>query len=181
MTSYMTRRYPIVRHRDLWPSLPWSALRRRPLAAEADEILVYRTGRDTYTAGTADTSLAARATAVSVVDLSRDVGLVVGWTLAARDSALDFPVTVTYRCTVLDPVAVVRARNTDAVRNTRRFLAQDRTPFELDGAFAPGDERGLRGALTMLLTARSARRTVPGVRVLADVDVGPADLHAMEA
>jgi hypothetical protein len=178
----MTRRYPIVRHRDLWPSLPWSVLRRRPLVAGADEILVYRTGRDAYTAGPADALPAARATAVSVVDLSRDVQLVFGWSLAARgDSGLDFPVTVTYRCTVLDPVAVVRASGTDAVRDTRRFLTRDRTPFGLDRAYAPGEERDLHAALTTLLTARPARRTVPGVRVLADVEVGPADLHATEA
>ncbi|MGW0331516.1 hypothetical protein ACWD0J_06490 [Streptomyces sp. NPDC003011] len=181
MTGSMTRRYPIVRHRELWPSLPWSALRRRPLVAGADEILVYRTGRDTYTAGTVDASLAARATAVSVVDLRRDVTLVVAWTLAARDSALDFPVLVTYRCTVVDPVAVVRAGGSDAVRNTRRFLTRDRAPSGFRGAYAPGDERGLREALTARLAARPARGTVPGVRVLADVQVGPADLHAMEA
>ncbi len=181
MTGYMTRRYPIVRHRDLWPSIPWSALRRRALVAKADEILVYRTGRDAYMAGTANASLAARATAVSVVDLSRDVALISAWTLAARDSALDFPARVTYRCTVVDPIEVVRAGSTDAVRNTRRFLTQDREPSGLHRVFAPGDERGLHEALTTLVTARLARRAVPGVRVLAEVHVGPADLHAMEA
>ncbi|KOG30857.1 hypothetical protein AQJ84_35110 [Streptomyces resistomycificus] len=177
----MTRRYPIVRHRELWPSLPWRALRRRPPVAGADQILVYRTGRDAYTAGLSDTTLAARASAVSVVDLSRDVGLVLAWSLAARDSALDFPVRVTYRCTVVDPVAVVRARGTEAVSDTRRFLARDGRPSALDRACAPGDERDLHEALTTLVTARLARGSVPGVRVLADVEVGPADLHATEA
>jgi hypothetical protein len=170
----MTDRYPIVRHRALRPRWRWSAWRERrgPLVAGPDETLVYESD-GTYRTGTADP---ARATAVSLVDVGRE-DVHARWELAASDSAWDFPVTVTFHCTVVDPVAVVRARRAGAVRGVRRVLTRDPRPGLLHRKHPVGDEDGLRRALTALLAPRPAHRDIPGVRVeLARVDVGPAAL-----
>ncbi|CAM5516732.1 hypothetical protein [Streptomyces aurantiogriseus] len=168
------RRYPIVRRRALRPRWRWSAWRERrsPLAAGRDETLVYEID-GTFATGVADP---ARATAVSLVDVGRrDVHA--GWELAASDLAWDFPVTLTFHCTVVDPVAVVRARRTGGVWDVRRVLAADPRPGTLHRRHPDGDEDGLRRALTALLAPRPAYQEIPGVRVeLAWVDVGPAAL-----
>jgi hypothetical protein len=95
---------------------------------------------------------------------------------------LDFRVSVFFRCTVVDPVAVVRCRHTDAISDLERFLAEDSSRVErLTRAHPPDDERGLREALTALLERwPSYARTVPGVEVvLAGVDVLPATILDM--
>lgn len=176
----MTRRYPIARHRELRPFFGWSALRqrRRPLVAGKDEALVYRVGAK-YMTGTPHAAAPARAAAVTVVDVRHDVFLGTGHVLAAANSPLDFKVSVFFRCTVVDPVAVVRARHTDAIRDMERFLAEDSSRVEsLTRAHPPDDERGLRQALTELLERwPSYARTIPGVQVvLAGVDVLPATI-----
>jgi hypothetical protein len=173
----MTRRYPIVRHRELRPLLRWSTLRHRrhPLVASANETLVHRIGEE-YVTGPVDP---ARAAAVTVVDVRRDVIVGTGHVLPAAGSPLDYRVTVFFRCTVVDPVAVVRARHTEAVRDLEGFLTRDTSRVErLARMHPPGDERGLHRALDALLEPwPTYARTVPGVQVdLAGVDVLPATI-----
>ncbi|WP_101783195.1 hypothetical protein [Nonomuraea indica] len=171
----MRSRYPIVRHRELRPFFRYGALRqrRRPLAAGRDEALVYRIGAQ-CTAGDVDAVTARRATAVSVVDLRPNVIVAVGRDVAAAGHVLDFPVTVTFACTVVDPVAVVHARHTEAVGDMEHFLAQDLVSLP-DGVHPPGEGEELRRAVTAWLRPRAAEYWIPGVDVVfAGVDVGPA-------
>ncbi|WP_031486014.1 hypothetical protein [Streptomyces bicolor] len=168
----MTTRYPILRHRELRPRLRWSAWleRRAPLVAGAGEILVHEIDGEHRT-GAVDT---ARATAVTLVDVRPDVQLFAKWHLATSDSAARFPVRVTYRCTVVDPVAVVGGRRT-GVWDPSWVLVQDPRPYHLHAKHPEGDENGLRRSLTALLSPRPAPRALPGIRVeLGHVDVGPA-------
>ncbi|WP_217211802.1 hypothetical protein [Streptomyces sp. AC550_RSS872] len=168
----MTTRYPILRHRELRPRLRWSAWRERraPLAAGAGEVLVHEIDGEHRT-GAVDT---ARATAVTLVDVRPDVQLFAEWHLAPSDSAARFPVRVTYHCTVVDPVAVLRNRRTGAWYPSW-VLAQDTRPFRLHGEHPEGDENGLQRALTALLSPSPAHRALPGIRVeLGQVTVGPA-------
>jgi hypothetical protein len=107
-----------------------------------------------------------------------------GHVLSAADSPLDFQVSVFFRCTVVDPIAVVRARHTDAIRDPERFLAEDTSRVErLARAHPPGDEHGLQLALDALLERwPSYARTIPGVQVdLAGVTVLPATILDIDA
>jgi hypothetical protein len=107
-------RYPIVEHRALRPFFRWSALRQRrePLTAGEHALLVYEIGGECVLG---DPALAARADAVAVVDVRHNVRLEV----------VHRGITAVFRCTVTDPVAVVRARRrTVAVRDLHRFLAR---------------------------------------------------------
>ncbi|MDF2707194.1 MAG: hypothetical protein K0R62_2846 [Nonomuraea muscovyensis] len=111
---------------------------------------------------------------MSVVDLRRLVTVSAGRDVAAAGHQWDFPVTVTFTCTVVDPAAVVHARHTDAVRDVHRFLAQDLGALP-DGVYAPGEEQGLRQAVTTWLEARATDYWIAGMDVIfAGVDVGPA-------
>jgi hypothetical protein len=135
------RPYPVVRRSRLRG-------RRHPLTAGPGEALVCR----------------------SVVDIRPDVHLRVGGHVEARN-AQDFPVGVTFRCTVVDPVAVVRAR----VRDLHGFLREGLALASFDGAYAPEDGPDLRRALTTRLERARFSDAVPGVRiVLDDVEVGAA-------
>jgi len=100
-----------------------------------------------------------------------EVALCVGGDVAAKDSSLDFPVTVSFRCTVVDPQAAgeVRVGTLDAF--LRRHVPLD----AFDRTHAEGNERGLRAALTERLERSRSYDTAPGIRVvLSGVDVGRA-------
>ncbi|MER6420660.1 hypothetical protein [Streptomyces sp. NPDC001137] len=115
-----------------------------------------------------------RATAVTLVDVRSHVQLFATWHLRTSDSAARFPVRVTYHCTVVDPVAVVRGRRT-GVWDPSRVLVQDLRPHRLHAEHPEGDERGLRRSLSALLSPTPAPRALPGIRVeLGHVDVGRA-------
>ncbi|MEV6655233.1 hypothetical protein [Streptomyces sp. NPDC051219] len=179
----MTRRYPITQHRELQPSFRWSAFRqrRRPLVAASDEILVHRIGAD-YVAGTVDATTAAQATAVSAVNVRRNVTVVVQRNLESADAEWDFPVAVTFHCTVVDPVAVVRARRTAAILTMNSFLAQAPRLGGVCEAYGPGDEERLRRDLASLLKLRPTHTSIPGVKaVVAGIDVGRARYLGSEA
>ncbi|MGW2572582.1 hypothetical protein [Streptomyces sp. NPDC001537] len=170
----MTTRYPILRHRELRPRLRWSAWRERraPLVTGAGEILVHEIDGEHRT-GAVDVDTA-RATAVTLVDVRSHVQLFATWHLRTSDSAARFPVRVTYHCTVVDPVAVVRGRRT-GVWDPSWVLAQDLRPHRLHAKHPEGDARGLRKSLTALLSPSPAPRALPGIRVeLGHVDVGSA-------
>ncbi|CAL9421536.1 hypothetical protein SUDANB105_01854 [Streptomyces sp. enrichment culture] len=159
----MTGRYPVVRHRELRPAFRWSAWRERrgPLAAGEGEVLV-RTGPDE------------RPVAVSVVDVRPGVPVCAEWQLSTADRAAHFPVRITFRCTVVDAVAVVAGRLAGSW-SPGWFLARDPRPARLHGVHPEGDEEGLRRALTALLTSRPAHGELPGIRVELDrVEVGCA-------
>lgn len=181
----MRHRYPIRSHRE-FRSFPGRAAlrRRRPAVAGPQEALVYRIG-DQYVAGVAvDAPLAARAASVSVVDLRPDVILAARHVLPAAGSPLDFQVTVFFRATVVDPVAVVRARHTSAVRDPDGFLTSETGLLaSLARAHPPGDEHGLHRAADALLESWATRAgTIPGLRVeLARVNVLPATILDIDA
>jgi len=106
--------YPIVEHRELRTFFRRGARRQRrqPLTAGRFALLVYEIDGECVLG---DPSLAERADAVSVVDVRRNV----------RVEVLHRGITAVFRCTVTDPVAVVRARRrTFAVWDLHRFLAQ---------------------------------------------------------
>jgi hypothetical protein len=150
--------------------------RRAPLVAGAGEILVHEIDGEHRT-GAVD---AAPATAVTLVDVRPDVQLFAEWHLATSDSLARFPVRVTYHCTVVDPVAVVRGRRT-GVWDPRRVLVQDPRPYRLHAKHHEGDEDGLRRSLTALLLPSPAPRALPGIRVeLGHVDVGSAWLDDID-
>jgi hypothetical protein len=177
----MSSHYPIVRHRELRPRGRWSAWRERrcPLVARTGRILVHESGGEHGTGTAADPG---QVTAVTLVDVRDGVDVTAYWTLWTSGTLSGFPVTVTFRCTVVDPVAVVRAHRTGPRWNVRDVLAQDPRPAELNGSYPKGDEDGLRRALTALLAPRPAHRDIPGVRVeLAEVRVERAQLLTSEA
>lgn len=149
----MTARYPVVRHRELRPAFRWDAWRERrgPLAAGVGEVLVRSGGKE-------------QAIAVSVVDIRPDVPVCVDLQLAAAGWAAHFPVRVTFRCTVVDAVAVVAGRRAGSW-SPGSFLARDPRPARLHGVHREGDEEGLRRSLTALLAARPAHEELPGIRV----------------
>ncbi|MBK3573927.1 hypothetical protein JHN63_08860 [Streptomyces sp. MBT65] len=164
----MTGRYPIVRHRELRPRWRLSAWRERrhPLIAGPGQVLVHVVD-GAYTTETADP---ARCTALTLVDVRPDRRVSARWEVTASGSDWDFPVTVTFRCTVVDPIVIVRSR-----WDVQFVLAQDHRPWSLMRTHPVGDEDGLRLALTALLQARPAHQDIDGVRVeLAEVSVGPA-------
>ena len=141
----MPTHYPIARHRDLRPYFRWSTLCQ-----------------------------VRRPLAVSLVDLRRDVPFRFNRHVSAAEPRRSFIVSVTYRCTVTDPVAVVRARHTPEIQDLSTVLAQDLMRTRLDRAHAAADDPGLLAALKALLQ-RQAHEEIPGVRVaLARVDVPPA-------
>jgi hypothetical protein len=164
----MTRRYPITRHRELRPFLRWSAQRQRPLTAGQDEILVYRVGRryPEYVAGTADLAPPPRATAVSSVDVRRDVPFYAGCQVAAANSWLDFPVTAYFDCTVISAVTVVRNRRTAAIRHLQRYLDQELAATAPHRAHTTDDSDGLRQAFTEALERRLTSTPIPGMRIV---------------
>ncbi|MFJ3777818.1 hypothetical protein ACIPX0_39640 [Streptomyces sp. NPDC090075] len=169
----MTDRYPIVRHRELRPRWRWSAWRERrhPLIAGRGQVLVHVV-EGAYTTETADPT---RCSVVTLVDV-RPKHVSVHWELTASGKDWDFPVTVTFRCTVVDPAAVARSRRTGArLWDVQHVLAQDPRPSRLMRVHPVGDEDGLSLALTAMLQARPAHQDIPGVRVnLVEVSVGPA-------
>ncbi|MFC4463548.1 hypothetical protein ACFPH6_02810 [Streptomyces xiangluensis] len=136
----MTGRYPIVRHRELRPRWRWSAWRERrhPLIAGRSVVLVHDEGvhdRDSR-------SHAAHRRALVNVRPGRRVS--VHWELTAHGSDCDFPVTVTFRCTVVDYVEVARSWRTSAPWDVQYVLAQDDRPWGLQRTRPEGDEDGLR-------------------------------------
>lgn len=175
----MTGRYPIVHHRELRPRWRWSAWRerRRPLIAGRDEVLVHDV-EGAYTTGTAAPT---RRTAVTLIDVRPGRHVRAHWELTAYGSDCDFPVTVTFRCTVVDPADVARSRREGALWAVQYVLTQDPRPWQLNREHPEGDEDGLRLALTALLEARPAHQEIAGVRVeLAQVSVGPARFVAID-
>lgn len=138
--------YPIVEHRELRPFVRWSARRQRrhPLTAGEFETLVYEVG-STFV----ETEPAARAKAVSVVDLRHNVRLEV------RHGH----VTAVFRCTVEDPVAVATARRrTSAVRDLQRFLTRGLSAM-------PGFPRRISPE-TLAAWREEMPNPVPGMRIV---------------
>lgn len=175
----MTGRYPIVRHRELRPRWRWSAWRERhrPLVAGRGEVLVHDVG-GTYTTGTPAPT---RRTAVTLVNVRPDRFVRAHWELTAYGSDCDFPVTVTFRCSVVDPAEVAQSRREGAPWDVQYVLAQDDRPWRLNRVHPEGDEDGLCLSLTALLETRPAHREIAGVRVeLARVSVGPARFVAID-
>lgn len=177
----MTSRYPIVAHRRLRPWRPWSLwrARRRPLLAGRQQVLVHTIdGR--YGTGPADP---ARCAAMTLVDVRPDRPVSVRWNLLARGSELDFPVTVTFLCSVEGPVAVAHSRCTGAAWDVGYVLSQDPRPSQLNREYPEEDGGGLRRALIALLESRPAHQEIAGVQVeLGGVSVGrPRYLSGDEA
>ncbi|MFF4397107.1 hypothetical protein [Streptomyces sp. NPDC001480] len=169
----MRGRYPIVEHRELRPWWRWSAWRerRRPLVAGRGQVLVHVVD-EMYGSGTADP---ARCTAMTLVNVRPGRLVSAHWELTAAGSDWDFPVTATFRCTVVDPVAVARSRRTGAPWDVKYVLWQYNRPWQLNREHPVGDEDGLRLALTTRLQARPVHREIAGVRVeLEEVSVGSA-------
>ncbi|WP_158842484.1 hypothetical protein [Saccharothrix deserti] len=137
----MTRQYPIVEHRTLDPTAGRGPLRvgrrRRDLAElpkpAAHEVMVFRVDGDYFVdagrLGLADEQVV-RAAHVSVVDLGRDVPVVVSLRIPSAEAA-DFTVRVTFTCTVLDPVAVVRDGLEHAETLLTSYLTGHHRTFEL--------------------------------------------------
>ncbi|WP_406836231.1 hypothetical protein ACICHK_07025 [Streptomyces sp. AHU1] len=169
----MRNRYPIVRHRELRPRCRWDAWRERrsPLIAGTGQVLVHETD-GVYGTGP---SVPGPAAAVTVVDVHQGARVYVRRLLTAPGGHLEYPVTVLFRCTVVDPVAVVRARRTGGPWDVRRALAGDPRYGNLTRALPEDDENGVREALTALLAPRPVHRDIPGVRVEFErADVEPA-------
>ncbi|WP_328687884.1 hypothetical protein OHA74_54270 [Streptomyces phaeochromogenes] len=82
----------------------------------------------------------------------------------ASDSDWVIPVTVTFRCTVIDPVAVARSRRTGAPWDVQYALGHDPRPRGLQRQYSEDDEdlRRLALALATLLEARPGHRKSPG-------------------
>lgn len=196
--------YPIIddrhrgstRRRDL--SRPGGRHRDQtaPPHPAAHHVLVYRVG-GRYVEGGAgcrpDADQLAVATQVTTVDIRREAVTVVRLAVPAADVGT-FTVRVTFRCTVVDPVMVVREGITDArailaayLRNHRQIFALGRRhPLSAAGQLN-GSVRAQIGAYVALMPP-----TVDGMVIaLSDVDVSaPADLtdpkprvpgHAMKA
>jgi hypothetical protein len=156
----MSRRYPIVRHRELRPFFRWSALcqRLRPLTAGPAQILVYETDW-VYVAGVDP----GRAVAVSLVDLHRDRPIIL------RRVRREYQVRLTgyFRCTVTDPVEVVRARHRATYREIRRLLTE--SLLAVPGFdYRPDREEELRERLIVRFRDTMTPTPIPGVRVFLD-------------
>ncbi|AVT38272.1 hypothetical protein [Plantactinospora sp. BB1] len=170
-----SRHYPIVAHRELWPRFRPNALRQRrhPLVAGRHEILVYQLGEE-YLPGPLDPARAGRAVAATVVDVRRDVSIYTSDRVRSAEAGWEFPITVIFHCTVVDPVEVVRARHRRGLSDLRQSLRTALRPGRLDGRHRPGDLAGLRAALVARLEPQRPVPATPGVRVVVgEVEVRP--------
>ncbi|MFI1487400.1 hypothetical protein [Streptomyces sp. NPDC020747] len=158
----MTDRYPIVCHRELRPRWRRDARleRRDPLIAGRDEVLVHNV-RGAYMVGTGDPT---RRTAVTLVNVRPDRSVFARWTFMAS-GPWSFSVTVTFRCTVVDPAEVARSRREGTPWDVQDILARDPRPWGLQWQYSEGAEDRLRLALTSLFQAQPAHRDIAGVRV----------------
>jgi hypothetical protein len=171
----VTSRYPISEHRELRPAFRRGARqqRRDPLIAGQDETLVYRVGSQ-YVTGDIDPT---RADAVSVVDTSHEASITVRGVrsyLGPAFDQVDIDITGVFLCTVVDPVAVVQARDTFPLRHLHRFLAEG---FQAGAGFAyrPGAEGALHRVITTWLKGIPSPTPIPGMRVVhASLEVEPS-------
>jgi hypothetical protein len=111
----VTSTYPITERRSLGEVDPKGILRRRIRSdlptLDAHQVLVYRVDGQYVLDGDRmrkSDDRVVTATHVSVVDVRRDNPVVVHFEIPSADAA-SFKVTVTFSCTVTDPVSVVRS------------------------------------------------------------------------
>jgi hypothetical protein len=172
----MSGRYPIIRHRELGLLFWWKILRRRPPAAGPDQALVYLISGHCadYVEGTPE-GPSAGVLAVTIVDVRRDVPIRAECHVAAGESWWEFPVMVTFHCTVVSPATVARSRRTDAIRSIDSYLQGILNAVTMGSALLARDERSLQRTLTEALQRRLAITPIPGVQVVVGrLDVKPA-------
>lgn len=103
-----------------------------------------------------------------------DVHLSIEGTVAAKDSALDFPVKVNFRYTVLDPRVLADAPAGDLYA----FLGGHVALEAFDRTYTDGHERDLSKAIAERLEQSLAYDTAPGIRVvLTSVEVDRASME----
>lgn len=173
-------RYPVVRHREVGLLLWWKILRRRLPVAGPGQALVYLISGNSaeYVEGPLEGS-SAGVLAVTTVDVRRDVPIRAECRVAAG-SCLEFPVIVTFHCTVVSPAIVVRNRRKDAIRSIECQLQAVLNTARMQLDLPAPDERSLQRMFTEALQRRLATMTIPipGVQVVVgQLDVLPA-IHA---
>jgi uncharacterized protein YoaH (UPF0181 family) len=136
----------------------------RPLTAGPDQTLVYETDSEYVTGSVAPE----RIVAVSVVDLRPEVRFTVRH-LRNHDGRSfgrwRVPITGDFHCTVVDPLEVVHARHTAAIRKLRRLLAEGLSAGP-GFAWCAGHEEEVRERLRARLVAVPTPVPIPGVRVV---------------
>lgn len=181
----MTAVYPIVHQRTLDAAARRNRFRRRERSdvdlprAEAHQVLVYRVNGQ-YVLDNArlrgHDEEVVDATAVSVVDMTRDAPVLVQLAVPSCEAS-DFVVQVVFAATVIDPVQVVR-EGVRAVVSLENYLRSHHKLFELGLSYVMRDinevRRDMNAQITAFTTVRQPR--IPGLAVrMASVQVSTPD------
>jgi hypothetical protein len=189
----MTMPYPIVEQRRLVPPPPRRLLgprRTRGIdeipATNAGQRLVYRVDGEFVLDNAAlplDSPTVLDATHVSVVDVSSDVEVFVELDIPSKD-ADKFTMQLTFVCTVIDPIAVVRQGSPSAASALRAHVKSHHRIFELGLDHALAEINVARRKLNAQVKAFTTVEppTIIGVSVeLASVEVlTPAEVVEFE-
>ncbi|EWC59511.1 hypothetical protein UO65_5239 [Actinokineospora spheciospongiae] len=190
----MAQPYPIVRQVVLDPLPRKRMFGRGRSGRTTDEIphlaahhrLVYRVRGDYVVDNFTmplDSSTVVDASHVSVVDVARDVAVVVNLTIPSQDAS-SFTVLATFLCSVTDPLSVVRSGAQEAAGMLRAYLRGHQRLFELGLDYPISRINEIRRKLSTQVMAylEVTPPQFPGVEVaLASVEVmTPEELSALE-
>ena len=177
----MTATYPITARRKLEPAERVGWLRKQTrkdddlLKPDAHHVLVYRVDGqyivDSDRMGASDERVI-NATHVSMVDVRRNTPVEAVLTIPSADAST-FEVVVTFTCTVIDPVAVVRG-GIDAREALWSYLKTHHRIFELGLDYPLSEVNEVRRAVSAQVTAYATIKppVVPGMSVsIASVEV----------